>query len=236
MSLRRRSLGLLALVVLAGPALAACGGGGSSPSESAPQLLAKAKSTLDTVKTAHFVLESTGAPTTGTVLVGGQGDIARPASFDGTLKVHALGSALDLKVISVGGTVYAQLPFSTSYSVVDPAQFGFGDPGALLDPNTGISQLLAKAEKAKLGDEKRVDGDAVREVTADLPGALVKQILTSKDPSTPVKARFSIATASGQLRRAELTGPFFVAGKNATFTLRLSNFGADVHIAAPPTG
>ena len=59
--------------------------------------------------------------------------------------MHALGSALDLKVISVDGTVYAQLPFAASYSVVDPAQFGIGDPGALLAPDTGISQLLAKA-------------------------------------------------------------------------------------------
>jgi hypothetical protein len=166
----------------------------------------------------------------------GQGDIARPASFDGTLKVHALGSALDLKVISVAGTVYAQLPLTTSYSVVDPAQFGFGDPGALLDPDTGISQLLAKAESAKLGEEKRVGGEVVRQVTATLPGDLVEQILTSQDPSAPVRARFSIATKTGELRRAELTGPFYEAGTDATFTVELSDFGADVHITAPPTG
>jgi lipoprotein LprG len=233
-SLRGRGLTLLALLALAGPMLAGCGG--NSDSESAPDLLAKAKTTLDDTKTAHFVLVSKGAPATGTILTGGEGDIARPSSFDGTLKVHALGSSLDLKVISVGGTVYAQLPFATSYSVVDPAQFGFGDPGALLDPDTGISQLLAKAESAKLGEEKRVGGDVVREVTATLPGDLVEQILTSKDPTTPVKARFSIATKTDQLRRAELTGPFYVAGKNATFTLQLSDFGADVHITAPPTG
>ena len=233
MFLRRGGAALLALALLTGP-LAACGG--DSASESAPDLLAKAKTTLDDATTAHFVLESTGAPTTGTVLVGGEGDIARPASFDGTLEVHALGSALKLKVISVDGTVYAQLPFTTSYSVVDPATFGFGDPGALLDPGTGISQLLAKAQSAKLGDEKRVGGEVVREVTAKLPGDLVEQILTSQDPSTPVRATFSIATKTGELRRAELTGPFYTAGKNATFTLELSDFGADVHITAPPTG
>jgi lipoprotein LprG len=232
--LRAKCVPLLALVVLAGPVLAGCGG--DSASESAPDLLAKAKTTLDAADSAHFRLESKGAPDTGTVLVGGEGDIARPASFDGTLKVHALGSALDLKVISVDGTVYAQLPFTTSYSVVDPAQFGFGDPGALLDPDTGISQLLAKAESAKLGEEKRVGGEVVQEVTAKIPGDLVEQILTSKDPSKPVDATFSIATKTGELRRAELTGPFYSAGKDATFTLQLSDFGSDVQITAPPTG
>jgi len=232
--LRWSSAALLALALLTGPLLTGCSG--STTSESAPDLLAQAKRTLDDADTAHFELDSEGAPKTGTVLTGGAGDIARPSSFQGTLKVNALGSALDLKVISVNGTVYAQLPFTTVYSVVDPAQFGFGDPGALLDPDTGISQLLAKAENAKLGEEKRVGGEVVREVTAQIPGELVEQILTSKDPSTPVQARFSIVEKSGQLRRAELTGPFYEAGHDATFTLQLSDFGADVQIAAPPTG
>jgi len=231
--LRRRAVALLVLAVGAGP-LAACSG--DSSSESASDLLAHAKHTLDDTKTAHFVLTSKGAPDAGTVLVGGEGDIARPASFEGTLKVHALGSALDLKVVSVDGTVYTQLPFASSFSVVNPKQFGFGDPGALLDPNTGISQLLAKAEDAKLGEEKRVGGEVVREVTAKLPGDLVEQILTSQDPSKPVDATFSIVEKSGELRRAVLTGPFYEAGKDATFTLDLSDFGADVHITAPPTG
>jgi lipoprotein LprG len=233
-SLRRRAVPLLALAVLAGPVLAGCSGGSSSPS--APHLLSQAEQTLDKASSAHFVLSSQGAPTTGTVLVGGAGDIARPASFDGTLKVQALGSALDLKVVSINGTVWAQLPFAATFSTIDPAQFGFGDPGALLDPGTGISQLLGKATAAKLGDEKRVNGEVVREVTAEIPGALVEQILTSKDPSKPVQARFSIAPDSGELRRAELTGPFFSASDDATFILELSDFGADVQITAPATG
>jgi hypothetical protein len=229
----RASALVLTLLLIAAPALAACSGGSE---ESAPDLLAHAEHILDETKTAHFVLESSGAPDTGTVLTGGEGDIARPASFQGTLKVRTAGSPLDLKVISVNGTVYAQLPFTTTYSVVDPAQFGFGDPGALLDPDTGISQLLAQAESAKLGEEKRVGGEVVREVTARIPGELVEQILTSKDPTKPVEARFSIAPESGELRRAELTGPFYEAGSDATFTVRLSDFGDDVQITAPPTG
>jgi hypothetical protein len=51
-----------------------------------------------------------------------------------------------------------------------------------------------------------------------------------------VQARFSIATESGEMRRAELTGPFFAADEAASFTLDLSDFGADVEISAPPTG
>jgi lipoprotein LprG len=226
--LRRAGAGLLALAVLSG-----CGGG--EPEESADELLDRARTTLDDTQSVHFTLTSEGAPATGTHLVGGEGDIARPASFEGTLEVLATGSALDLAVVSVDGTVYAQLPFTSGYSVVDPAQFGFGDPGALLDPDTGISQLLAGAEDAELGEERRVEGEVVREVTAQLPGDLVEQVLTSQDPSRPVEARLSVVPDTGELRRVELTGPFFTTD-DATYTLELSDPGADVEITAPPTG
>jgi hypothetical protein len=234
--MRRTVAPLLALTLLAVPALTACSGDDATETESAADLLAHAKHTLDETDSLHFVLDSEGAPETGTALVGGEGDIARPASFDGTLTVRAMGATLDLAVVSVDGTVYAQLPFSSSFSVVDPAQFGFGDPGALIDPETGISQLLSAAESAELGEERRVDGEVVQEVTAELPGDLVEQILTSADPTRPVQARFSIAEESGELLRAELTGPFFTADDDATFTLELSDFGADVEITAPTTG
>ena len=233
MALRRTGAPLLVLALLAGPALAACSGGSD---ESADDLLKRAKKTLDSASSVHFVLDSEGAPETGTALVGGEGDIARPAAFDGTLKVLAMGSTLDLAVVSVDGIVHAKLPFTSGFSVVDPAQFGFGDPGALIDPETGISQLLAKAGSAELGEERRVDGEVVREVTADLPGDLVEQLLTSEDPGRAVRARFSIAEESGELLRAELTGPFFAVEDDATFILELSDFGADVEITAPTPG
>jgi hypothetical protein len=234
MGSHRRGAALLVPALLAAVVLSGCNS--SEPEESAGDLLDRAKTTLDDASSAHFVLTSENAPKTGTALIGGEGDIARPASFEGTLKVVALGATADLEVVSVDGTVYAQLPFTSGFSVVDPAQFGFGDPGALLDPDTGISQLLSQAESAELGEEKRVDGEVVREVSAEIPGDLVEQILTSEDPSTPVQGLFSIASDSGELRRAQLTGPFFSADEDATFTLELSDFGADVEITAPPTG
>lgn len=235
MSSPRRVALLLVALLLAG--LTACSGGGSGSSgETAAQLLARAKQTLDAAPTVHFLLTSAGAPATGTLLTGGEGDIQRPASFQGTLKVQVGGATVDLKVISVNGTVYAQLPLTSSYSVVDPKTFGFGDPGALLDPRTGISQLLTAAQNPKLGEPKRVNGEVVREVTGDLPGDLVQQLLTSKDPTKPVHARFSVATDSGQLRQVVLTGPFFSATADGTYTLQLSKYGASVSITAPPTG
>ena len=228
-----RSPRLLAAVLVGIGVLGGCSGGSE---ESAPDLLARAKTTLDEASSVHFVLGSENPPETGTALLGGEGDLVRPSSFEGTLQVQAAGGSLDLDVVSVDGTVYAQLPFTSGFSEVDPGRFGFGDPGALLDPGTGISQLLAEAQQAEPGEERRVDGEVVREVTAQLPGQLVADLLTSADPEQDVDARFSVATETGELRRAELTGPFFAAEEDATYTIELSDFGADVEISAPATG
>ena len=231
-----RLVGVLAAVLLAGPVLAGCSGGEGTDEESAADLLARAKTTLDEASSLHFVLTSADAPATGTAVLGGEGDIARPSAFDGTLDVQSAVGTVDVEVISVDGTVYAQLPFAASFSVVDPATLGFGDPGALIDPDTGISQLLTAAGSPELGEESRVDGEVVREVTAQLPGDLVESLLTLADPGRPVAAVLSIATDSGELRRVQMTGPFFAAGQDASYSIELTDFGADVEITAPATG
>ena len=229
---RRRPL-LLALVLAAGPALGACTGGSD---ESAPDLLARAKTVLDEARSVHFVLDSGDAPSTGTGLLGGEGDAHRPASFRGSLRVLAAGTAVDVDIISVDDTIYAQLPFTDGFTVVDPAEFGIGDPADVLDPEAGISQFLEFTESPELGEERRIGDEVVREVTGQIPGDLVEQVLTSQDPGEPVDAVFAVATESGELRRAELTGPFFAADEDATYTIELSDYGADVEITAPPTG
>jgi hypothetical protein len=224
---RRGRFALLAVLV----ALSGCGG---EPDESPTDLLARAKTTLDEATSVHFTLEAADAPAADG-LVGGDGDLLRPESFQGTLQVRLAGASLDVDVVSVDGTVYAKLPFTPGFSEVDPADYGIGDPAALLDPETGISQFLEQVENPQLGDERRVDGEVVREVTGSIPGDLVEQLLTSKDPAQPVDATFAITTEGAQLRRAELTGPFFTAEDDATYVVELTDYGADVEISAPPT-
>jgi hypothetical protein len=143
---------------------------------------------------------------------------------------------VDVDVVSVDGTVYAQLPFTTGFSRIDPADFGIGDPAALLDPEEGISQFLESVEDPELGEERRVDGEVVREVTGRIPGDLVERLLTSEDPEQPVDVSFAITDEGTELRRAELTGPFFTAQDDATYVVELTAYGAHVAITAPPTG
>src|SRR5262249_18419678 len=76
-----RPAALTAAGALLAVVAAACGGGsGTDPQE----LVDKARVTLDATPSLHFSLTSDNVPDSGTVLTGGDGDVERPNSFQGT--------------------------------------------------------------------------------------------------------------------------------------------------------
>lgn len=222
---------VLTLTVLLAPA--ACSkddAAAASPTE----LLAKAKSTMDTTTSLHFLLSSSDVPGGGSRLIGGEGIAARPPAFQGKLDVLINGGKVSIEVISIGGQVYAKLPFATGFQKADPKTLGLSDPALLIDTRTGLSRLVADLRNPKLVGEARIDDEVVAQIDGEVDGQLVKDTLTSADPATPVKVKAYVVKDSGQLRRAVLTGPFFVKGRNSTFTLVLDRYGEKVSISAPP--
>jgi LppX_LprAFG lipoprotein len=218
--------------------LAGCSGGKPNqpdPAESAA-LLAGARASLDGTDTVHFTLTSTNVPTTGTRLVTGEGVIARPAQFQGTLSILLNGNKVSVGLISVGGKVYAKLPFSDDYQVTDPASFGLSDPAKLIDSKTGISRMFGELTGVTNKGEQRIGDDVVTELDGSLPGPLVDDLLTDADPAKPVRAQLYITKSGNQLRRVALTGPFFEKSEDSTFNLLLNRYGDPVSITAPSVG
>ena len=206
--------------------------GSSSSAPDAAATLATAKKTLDAASALHFTLTSTDSPKGAMALVGGQGDIARPDRFSGSLDVLLAGQKLRVKVVSVERTVYAQL-FSSSWAKIDPAQFGLHDPGTFMAPQGGLSDLLSTATNPRLTGETRRGSEVLRMVAADVPGSTVARVLTTRDAARAVPAVFGVDTATGQLREATLTGPFFDAATTSTYTVVLEKYGEQVDIRAP---
>lgn len=227
---RARILSFALGTVVVTAALAGCAGGGN---KNASTLLQGAKSVLDSTTAAHFVLTSTNATTAGgTTITGGEGDVQRPDKIRGSLNVVVNGFKADVKVVAVGDQVFAQLPFATKYSKIDPSAFGLGNPGQLLDPNRGLSTLLSSATGAKVTGQQRINGELVDEVSASVPGSKVP-VLPDANPNSPVRLVASIDPGSNQLRQVTLTGPFINANSESTFTLTLTNYGESVQITAP---
>src|SRR3954469_7328304 len=81
--------------------------------------------------------------------------------------------------------------------------------------------------------EKRLGTEVLRLVSADIPGSTVARVLTTKDASRPVPAVFGVDEATGQLREATLTGPFFDPATTSTYTVLLDKYGEQVDIRAP---
>lgn len=234
-STRASRFGATVIAALALSLLTGCSGSSGGPATDPADLLARARSTLDAADTLHFTLTSTDTPGVKTRLVGGEGVVARPKSFQGKLSVLLNGSQVSIDLVSSGGKVYAQLPFSKGFTVTDPATFGLSDPANLIDAKTGISRMFGELTAVTVKGDQRIGDDVVTQLDGALPGSLVEDLLTSKDPAKPVQAQLYVTKSTHQLRRVVLTGPFFDKAQDSTFTLVLDQFGAPVTVTAPPT-
>ena len=222
----RRVLAALATV----PALlAACG----SPPPDPNALLRAAKMFVDSAQTVHFQLTSTGTTGGGAVVTGGSGDAKRPDQFTGTMSVTLAGFAIDIDVLSLDGAFYVRLPTDPTYVRAHPNDYGFADPGQLLDPQHGVSSLLLRCQSVVLESDDRYNSEQLHEVGCALPGPAVAALLTSADPAQRVDATFGVSL-DNQLRRVVLTGPFYNKTQRSTFTLVLDRYGENVSISAPP--
>lgn len=223
---------LLAMVLVA-VVLAACSGP-SAPKVSATTLLRQARNVVDHTGSAHFVLTSTGAAGRSPLITGGVGDLARPDSFRGTLTVLQDGLTVHVKVISVNGALYVEAPFTTHFAKVNPSSYGFGDPGRLLRPGTGLSSLLTRATSARLAAQDRFQGQVLDEVDVVLPGAAVAGLLPDAAPAQPVHGVIGIVPGDHHVRRVVLSGPFYRAGHTSSFTVVVDHYGESVAIVPPP--
>lgn len=228
----RRAVSGLAAVTAAVVTLTGCGSSG--PKVSATVLLSKAKATADSTDSLHFVLTSKDVASSGTNIVGGSGDLVRPDSLQGSFRVTVSGFTANVKVISAGGVFYAQLPFSSGYKKTDPASFGLTDPASLLNPDTGLTRLLALAQNPRSGPSVRINGELLDTVTYTVPGRAVP-VLPDSNPSQPVTVTAAINPSDYQLRSVTLVGPFTSATANSTYVVTLSNYGEHVTISPPPS-
>ncbi|HET9076839.1 MAG TPA: LppX_LprAFG lipoprotein [Acidimicrobiales bacterium] len=221
-----------ALIAITAPALlAACGS--STPKVSAPTLVQKAKATLDATSTAHFKLTSKNVALSGTNLIGGEGDLARPASLQGTFSVAISGFSAKVAVVSVNGVFEAQLPFHTGYQKANPSDFGLTDPAQLLNPDTGLTKLLSVAQNPRSGPTVRSNGELLDTVTYTVPGSSIP-VLPDTNRAQPVTVTLAINPSNYQLRTVTLVGPFTTQKYDSTYQLTLTGYNEHVNITLPP--
>jgi lipoprotein LprG len=209
----------------------ACSGG--APNVAAATLLTRAKAKADNSPGVHFALTSSNVSTSGTNILSGSGDLARPDQIQGSFEVSIDGFTAKVGVASVNGVFEALTPFSTHYVRTDPSKFGLTDPAQLLNQNKGLTSLLAIARDPRNTKAERINGELLEDVTFTVPGTAIP-VLPDAAPSQPVTLAVAINPESFEMRRVTMTGPLTSAKYNSTYVLTLTNYGQHVNITLPP--
>jgi lipoprotein LprG len=224
---RTRGVAVLLAALLA---LAACSSGGSdlSPDER----LAAAKKNLDETSGVHITLSTDKLPPTVNGLLRADGTATHAPAFKGAIKVAASGLQADADVVAVNGTVYAKLPFRSTFDPIDPADYGAPDPADLMGTEDGLSSLLTAAEDVTEGKQQRNGKVVLDTYTATVPGKAVTAVIPSASATADFDATFTVDDQD-RLGQAVLTGPFYPKADDVTYTITFDDYGAKPSITAP---
>ena len=146
--------------------------------------------------------------------------------------VTSLGT-FSVPVRSVGGKVYAQIPLTPGWSVVDPTDYGAPDPALLISADHGVPTLLAATTGARAGQQIR-GGPGNKEVLSTYTGTVPASAVSSIIPGArgTFHATYAV-TSGGQLREATLTGSFYAGHPANTYHLELTDYGTSKTVTAP---
>jgi lipoprotein LprG len=232
--LRRRTVPLLAaLLGLTLPVLSACGGSSTSGPGDPATALKTAEQKLEDTSGLTFTLSTDNLPDGVQGVKGATGTLTDAPAFDGSLTASTSLGTFPVPVRAVDGKVYAQIPLTPGWSVVNPADYGAPDPAQLLSADQGLPTILAATTNAQKGGQTR-GGKDNKEVLTTYTGTVPDSAVSHLIPGATgdFQAKYSL-TSDGELRAASLTGEFYPGKPALTYTLELDDYGTTKDITAP---
>ncbi|WP_395695300.1 LppX_LprAFG lipoprotein [Nocardioides sp.] len=232
-SRRSRVASVLLGGVVAALVLAGCGGSGGGSGGSPEDVVAAAKKNLDETSGVHLTLHTDDLPDGVNGVVDAEGTGTHAPAFEGTITVTLSGQPFQVPVVAVDDKVYVQLPLTSGWQDIDPAQYGAPDPAHLFDTDAGFSSLLAETTDLEKGDTVR-GGQDNKEVLTEYTGTVPGEVVTNFIPtaSGDFDATYTI-TDDDELREATLTGVFYEDADPMTYTVTFDDYGTEKDITAP---
>lgn len=225
---------LAAPILLAALVLGGCSENDTSsePDTGPTERLAAAREILDETSGVRITLTTDDLAEGVDGLLRAEGYGTHEPAFDGEIVVRYAGIEPTVPIVAVGGTVYAQVPLTTGWSEVDPAEYGAPDPADLMDADTGFSSVLTATEGVEEGEQVR-GGEDNRDVLRTISGTVAGDVVAGIIPSAEgdFDASYTL-TDDDELRSMELTGDFYGAG-SMTYTITFDDYGAEPSITAP---
>jgi lipoprotein LprG len=232
MQTRRPILAVVAALSIAAALVSGCSSsskqsGGSLPD--AATLLSKSNLTTRNVKSVHLVLSVTGKikhlpvkTLTGDLTT--TPDTAAQGNADITLG----GSDIDAQFVVNNGTLYAALS-PGQWESFGPASAIY-DPSEILNPNTGLANLLTNLSNPKAESRETINGQSTIKITgtasADAVNGLAPQLKATQP--TPTTAWIE-ENGDHQLAQVQLD-----PSQGNSVRMTLSNWNAPVQVTKPP--
>ncbi|RYB91877.1 LppX_LprAFG lipoprotein [Nocardioides oleivorans] len=231
---RRLALATSALF-LALPTLAACSGSDSPAEEGASpeDVLAEASAMLTETSGVELTLATGALPEGVSGIANATGTITQAPAFEGTISVVFAGQNVDVPVIAVDDTVYAQLPFTPGWNKLNPKEYGAPDPSTLIGKD-GFPGLLTLTESPEAGESVRGGADN-KEVLTTYSGTVPGDAMDAVIPSSAGDS-FDVewqVNDDGELRKATMTGVFYPHTDPMTYTVDFADYGTTKDITAP---
>jgi lipoprotein LprG len=187
---RRLPVAVLAVVFLSAGLAAGCSSSKSTSSGEIPDattLLNEASATTKDLKSVHLVLSVNGKieklpvkTLTGDLTT----DPKTAAKGDATITFG--GSDVDIDFVVVDSDLYAALS-KDSWDDYGPAADIY-DPSAILNPNTGLANMLANFNDATAEDHEKIDGQDTIRVTGKVTDAAVNKLAPQLNATGPLPA------------------------------------------------
>jgi hypothetical protein len=246
MTERRSTWKLAAIVSLALtmlPLLAACTSGSSDQStplatpSTASDILQKASARLAETQTVRFKLDIQGETFIDSAhtiqLLSANGILVRPDRVKTDFKIKILrGVNVSTSLIIIGDQRWSTDLVTGEWGTAPP-EFGY-DPSVLFDGQKGIGPVMESITIMQLLDDESIGGRSCYHVQASVDPSVIKSVTNNTMQGNPIAVDLWIDRENYDLVRARLAEPSTVTGHEpATWTLDLSDQGADMHVDPP---
>lgn len=227
--------------------LTACSGGDESPTQnkeidadddgttSPAEVMAAAKAILDETSGVTVTLETADDPGTDYLSAASGTIVAEPPAFEGSVSGRVSGfEASGIAVISVDGTLWVDVPIAGWTDQYQPEDLCAPDPALLIDPDTGVGNVLTASEDLEEGESERGGADnklVLTPFTGTAPGDAIRAILPcAEDDSYDVTYRVD---PDGRVYSVEMTGRFFPGAEPMTYQIEVTDYDVTKDITAP---
>jgi len=159
-------------IVLVGMLLISCRRAEPTPALTASEILARAAAAMARMRSAHFVLERTGAPdyldaARTMMLRRVEGDVVYPDGLQGVARIFTLGVITEIRLIRLRDRTWIALAGVERWEELTPDRGVVIDPRVFFDSERGVPALMARAPLQIAGQEK-LEGSPVYRLQGEL--------------------------------------------------------------------